>query len=305
VPAVAPDAGEGLPTEVVSEYRRARSIPERFAAMTLAAVRPGPLRRRLVGADVVHYPLTIAIPPAAVPTVVTLYDLQHLDLPELFPRAERAFRALAYHRSARSAGRVVVSNRAVAKLGLDARKIRVIPFGIDHERFRPGDEPREPFLLYPARAWPHKNHERLLEAFALLRRERPALRLVLTGGGHSRQPPEGVEIRGQVSADELVSLYRRAAALVFPSLYEGFGQPPLEAMACGCPVASSNAASLPEVCGDAARYFDPSDVSQLVDAVRDVLADPEPWRARGLERAAHFTWEHAARAHEGVYRELL
>ena len=118
----------------------------------------------------------------------------------------------------------------------------MIPHGIDHARFSPGDEPREPFLLYPARAWPHKNHARLFEAFALLRRERPELRLVLTGGGHSAPLPDGVEVRGHVSADELVSLYRRAAALVFPSLYEGFGQPPLEAMACGCPVACSNAA---------------------------------------------------------------
>ena len=88
-----------------------------------------------------------------------------------------------------------------------------------------------------------------------------------------------------MSPEELVSLYRRASALVFPSLYEGFGQPPLEAMACGCPVACSDAASLPEVCGDAARYFDPKDTDQIADAVLDVLADPEPWRERGLERA--------------------
>jgi glycosyltransferase involved in cell wall biosynthesis len=310
VPPVAPDAGDGLPTEVVPEYRRAHSIPERFTAMALAAARPGPLRRHLAEAAVVHYPLTIALPPARVPRVVTLYDVQHLDLPELFPRAERAFRSVAYHRSARSAARVVVSSafvrdRAVEKLALDAGKIRVIPFGIDHALFRPGDELREPFVLYPARAWPHKNHENLLHAFDLLRRVRPDLRLVLTGAGHSGQQPKGVEVRGHVSREELVSLYRRASALVFPSRYEGFGQPPLEAMACGCPVASSDAASLPEVCGEAARYFDPEDVDQIADAVLDVLADPEPWRGRGLERAAQFTWERTARAHEEVYRELL
>src|SRR5262249_60110919 len=135
---------------------------ERLAAMTLAAARPGPLRRRLDGAALVHYPLTIALPGVRVPTVVTLYDVQHLDLPKLFPRTERAFRALAYHRSARSAARVVVSStfvrdRAVERLGLDPGRIRVIPFGIDHERFRPGDDARESFLLYPARALPHNN----------------------------------------------------------------------------------------------------------------------------------------------------
>jgi glycosyltransferase involved in cell wall biosynthesis len=308
-PRVAPDAGEGLPTEIALEYRRARTHSERVAAMALAAARPGPLRRRLEGAAVVHFPLTIALPSVRTPTVVTLYDVQHLDLPHLFSRAERAFRAVTYHRSARGAARVVVSSefvrdRAVDRLGLDRGRIRVIPFGIDRLRFHPGDEEREPFLLYPARAWPHKNHERLLEAFAELRRERPELRLVLTGGGDPPAGP-GVEARGQVSAGEVVSLYRRAAALVFPSLYEGFGQPPLEAMACGCPVACSNAASLPEVVGDAARLFDPNDPRAIADAVRDVLADPDEWRVRGLMRAARFTWERTALAHEDVYRELL
>jgi glycosyltransferase involved in cell wall biosynthesis len=309
-PPVAPDAGEGLPVEVVTEYRRANSTGQRLAAMTFAAARPGRIRRRLAGATPVHYPFTIALPSVRVPTVVTLYDVQHLDLPGLFSRSERAFRARAYDRSARGAARVLVSSefvrdRSVACLGLDAARIRVIPFGIDHARFSPSDEPRESFLLYPARAWPHKNHERLLEAFALLRRERPELRLVLTGGGHSTETPDGVDVRGHVSADELVWLYRHAAALVFPSLYEGFGQPPLEAMACGCPVACSNAASLPEVVGDAARLFEPTDPGAIAGAVGDVLDAPEEWSARGLAHAAQFTWERTARATEDVYRELL
>ena len=99
-----------------------------------------------------------------------------------------------------------------------------------------GSGRREPFLLYPANPWPHKNHERLFQAFGRLRREQPRLRLVLTGTGLERlSPPAGVDTRGRVSADELSSLYRRAAALVFPSLYECFGQPPLEAMASGLP----------------------------------------------------------------------
>jgi glycosyltransferase involved in cell wall biosynthesis len=310
VPPVAPDAGEGLPSTVAAEYRRAHSIPERFAAMALAAARPGPLRKHLEGAKVVHYPLTIVIPPVRAPRVVTLYDVQHLDMPEMFPRAERAFRAIAYHGSIRSAARLIVSSafvrdRVLERLLLDPGRVRVIPFGIDHATLSAGPELREPFLLYPARNWPHKNHERLFHAFALLRRVRPDLRLVLTGGGHSGSPPKGVEVRGHVSQEELVSLYRRASALVFPSLYEGFGQPPLEAMACGCPVACSDAGSLPEVCGDAARYFDPKDTDQMADAVLDVLADPETWRKRGLERAAQFTWERTAQAHEDVYRELL
>jgi len=309
LPPVAPEAAPEMPSEVVTEYAAAHSPRERLVAMSAAAARPAELRARVRG-DVVHYPLTIRIPPGIVPSVVTLHDLQHLDLPRLFSRAERAFRGLAWHRSVRGATLVIVPSafvrdRATELLGLDPRRVRVVHHGIDHNVFSPGGEEREPFLLYPARPWPHKNHTRLFEGFALLRRERPELRLVLTGGGNFGAVPDGVEVRGLVAHDELVGLLRRASALVFPSLYEGFGQPPLEAMACGCPVACSDAASLPEVCGDAARYFHPDDPRQIATAVLDVLAAPEDWSAKGLVRARAFTWESSARAHDAVYAELL
>jgi alpha-1,3-rhamnosyl/mannosyltransferase len=98
---------------------------------------------------------------------------------------------------------------------------------------------------------------------------------------------------------------RRASALVFPSLYEGFGLPPLEAMACGCPVACSNVAALPETVGDAARLFDPRDPRAIADAVLEVLADPAPWVERGLARASLFSWDRTARETDAVYGELL
>jgi glycosyltransferase involved in cell wall biosynthesis len=309
LPPAAPDAAEGLPCELATEYRRAQTIPQRLVAMGAAAARPGPLRAHLRDAQVVHYPLTLRLPPAA-PSVVTLHDVQHLDLPAMFPRAERAFRAVAWHRSARGADRVIVMSefvreRAVERLGLDASRVRVVPLGLDHAQLAPGGPEREPFVLYPARRWPHKNHERLFAAFALVRRERPELRLVLTGGGTFGALPDGVEARGHLAWPEVVSLMQRASALVFPSLYEGFGLPPLEAMACGCPVASSDAAALPETTGDAARLFDPYDPRAIADALLDVLAEPEPWVARGLSRAAGFSWEATARGTEAVYRELL
>ena len=97
---------------------------------------------------------------------------------------------------------------------------------------------------------------------------------------------------------------QRASALVFPSLYEGFGQPPLEAMACGCPVACSNAAALPEVVGDAALLFDPYDPAAIAAAVLDLLADPAAWCERGLARARLFSWDETARSTDAVYREL-
>jgi len=117
--------------------------------------------------------------------------------------------------------------------------------------------------------------------------------------------PDGVEARGHVPWGEVVTLMQHASALVFPSLYEGFGLPPLEAMACGCPVACSNAGALPEVVGDAARLFDPRDPRAIADAGLDVLSDREAWVERGVARAERFSWEQTARATEATYRELL
>jgi glycosyltransferase involved in cell wall biosynthesis len=247
------------------------------------------------------------IPPVSTPAVTTVLDVQHEELPEFFSRAERLYRHAVYGWTVRRSRIVVtISNHAkraiVAHLGVPEERVRPIYFGIDHDRFFPTDEPRGEFLLYPAIGWPHKNHARLFEAMQVLRSRHPGLELVLTG--YEGPTPDGVRSVGRVPRHELIGLYRRAAAVVFPSLYEGFGQPPLEAMACGCPVACSNAASLPEVCGDAARLFDPRSLEEMVVAVEEVLADPSPWSAKGIARAAGFTWEAAARAHDDVYAEL-
>jgi glycosyltransferase involved in cell wall biosynthesis len=307
VPPLAPDAADGLPAVVVDRYGTPRGTVARLWTMVAAAARPGLLGHRI---DAAHYPLTIRLPRVRVPYAVTLHDTQHLDLPELFSRAERLWRSVAYRRSAAGARVVIVPSefvrgRALEHLELDPRRVRAIHWGIDLDVLSPGEGPREPFLLYPARPWPHKNHGRLDEAFGLLRQERPELRLTLTGHGDFGRVPDGVEVRGLVARGELVELYRRASALVFPSLYEGFGQPPLEAMACGCPVAAAAATSLPEICGDAARLFDPRDPEAIAAAVRDVLADPGDWTRKGLEQVRQFTWDRAAAAHEAVYNELL
>jgi glycosyltransferase involved in cell wall biosynthesis len=307
---LARDAADGLSTEVVEEYRGGRSASARARALALATLRPGPLRRRLAGIDAVHFPLTVPVPRPDARIALTLHDVQHLDLPALFNRTERAYRRLAYDGPARRADAVIVVSefvkaRAVDRLGLDPARVHAIPLGVDRDRFHPNDVPREPYLLYPARAWPHKNHARLLDAFAFLRRRRPELGLVLTGGGHEPTPlPDGVEARGNVGLDELADLYRRAACLVFPSLYEGFGLPPLEAMASGCPVAASDLPAIREVCGDAAVLFDPHDPEAIADGVARALDAGDALRERGLARAARFTWEACALGHEAVYRTL-
>src|SRR5712691_400057 len=219
VPTIAPDAADGLPARTVESYRAGRTMPARMRAMALAAARPGPVRRELEldRLSAIHFPLSVMLPAVDdVPAATTILDLQHEFLPQNFSRAELIYRRVVYRRSAeRSRIVVTISEHArrtlIERMGLPPDRVRTIHFGVDHERFRPDGAPRErePFLLYPANRWPHKNHERLFEALALLRRERPDLRLVLTGAGHEGKPvPEGVESRGRVSDDELVALYR-------------------------------------------------------------------------------------------------
>jgi glycosyltransferase involved in cell wall biosynthesis len=310
VPTIATDAGDGLATTVVREYRASRSMPGRMAAMAAAAAAPKRLRRALSTdeLDAIHFPLSVMLPPLDTPpAATTVLDVQHEVFPEFFSRAELAYRRRVYGWTVRRSRIVItISEHArealIERLGLDPARVRAVHLAVDHGRFTPDGRAREPFLLYPANAWKHKNHGRLFEALAEVRRERPDLRLVLTGAGHDRLTlPAGAESLGHVDLDRLVELYRSAAALVYPSLYEGFGIPCVEAMACGCPVAASNVASIPEVCGDAAVYFDPLDPESIADGIRTVLDRPP---SGGIERAAGFTWDACARAHDAIYEEL-
>jgi glycosyltransferase involved in cell wall biosynthesis len=285
---------------------------------------PAGSRAVVAGADVVHFPLTVPIPRGPAPAVVTLHDVLHLDLPDTFSAAERTYRRFAYDRAARRAAGVITGSeharqRIAARLAIPAERIVAIPHGIDHVRFQPtGDTtplaglalPPEPFVLYPANLWPHKNHERLLVALASTNAT-----LVLTGAAYGHLDALldtatrlGVRNRvhhlGYVPAAALAPLYRRARALVFPSRYEGFGLPVLEAMACGCPVASSDAGAVAEAGGEAALTFAAEDTAAMARAIDRVTTDAslrEELRGRGLERARAFTWERAADRHAEVY----
>ena len=192
--------------------------------------------------------------------------------------------------------------------GLDPERIHVTPWGID-ARFSPGPAVREPFLLTVGTLQPRKNLEAALRAFERLDGEP---RLVVVGARGWRvdalearlaaSPARSrIEVLGRVCDDELLGLYRSASCLLFPSRGEGFGFPPLEAMACGTPVVAAAAGSLPEVLGRAAPLVDADDADALADAVERVLADPSPWRERGLERAAGFTWERCAELTVAAY----
>ena len=310
------------PVHVVSSYRPGNRAPTRLAAMTFAGLAPRLAGRDVPPAiDVVHYPVTIPIPqvPCAA-RVVSLNDVQHHELPEFFSAPERAFRHFAYDRAARRADHVLTLSehargQIVERLGIDRDRVTAIPCAVDHERFRPQGGVRddalpplpERFVLYPANLWPHKNHARLLRAFA--RADVDDLALVLTGQTYGRPLPgpagRDVHHLGHLPFAVLPALYRRATALVFPSLFEGFGMPLVEAMASGCPVAASDRGAIAEVCGAAALAFDPEDEEAMVDAIRRIVGD-EAQRARlreaGLARAAQFRWDDVAARHVEIYR---
>ncbi len=316
----------------VRSYRAGDSGPTRLAAMTAAAAAPRLAARDVPrDLDLVHHPLTVPIPRLpGVPKVTTVYDVQHHDLPDMFSGAERRFRGWAYDAAARAADRVVTTSRYSARrlaeaAGVQPDRIEVIHMGVDHDRFTPeptaadaGLRSRLPerYVLYPGNLWPHKNHDRLVDALAAVADR--GLALVLTGQDYGRLDRlmeragrAGVRDRvhhlGYLPADEVPALMRGAEAMVFPSLYEGFGSPPLEAMACGCPVASSRRASLDEMVGDAVLDLDPDSVEGIAAALRRITGDSElrsVLRTRGLERAAGFTWADAAARHVSLYEQV-
>jgi glycosyltransferase involved in cell wall biosynthesis len=318
----------------VRSYRPGDGSATRLLAMTSAALAPRVAARDVPrDVDVLHHPVTVPIPRLpGTPTVTTVFDLQHHELPQFFSRAERLYRRWAYDGAARGADHVLtISEYSRAKLieiaGVPPEHVTAIHLGIDHDRFAP--EPTaadatlrerlslpERFVVYPANLWPHKNHGRLIDAIGRL--ADTDVQLVLTGqeyGGRAeleeRARRAGVAERvrhlGYLEPGDVPALYRNALAMVFPSLYEGFGSPPLEAMACACPVASSTRGSLSEVIGDAALAFDPESTDEIAAAVDRIASDGqlrEDLRARGRRQAAGFTWETAARRHVEAYERV-
>jgi glycosyltransferase involved in cell wall biosynthesis len=288
--------------------------------VTMAAGMAAPPFGVPAGADVVHSPFTVPVPRTKLPTVVTLHDLQHRDMPSFFSRAERAWRSVAYDRAARRATLVITPSefskqRIVEVLGVAPDRIEAIPHGIDHARFRPGPVDGDaavlarlnlpqPFLYYPANLWPHKNHARLIEAFGQLDSE---MHLVLSGADYGRlsdlRLSDRVHHVGRLPFETLPAVYRRAGGVVYPSLYEGAGVPPLEAMACGCPVAASDIPPVRELCGDAAVLFDPEDVSAIAAAMGTLSSRFEALRQAGIEHAARFTWRASAERHVAAYEK--
>ena len=286
--------------------------------------------------DVFHAPHYVMPPAVRCRSIVTIHDCVHLMFPQYLPnRAASLYVKASMWSAARRSRKILTVSEASKRdiirfLNIPAEKVVVVYNAID-ERFgvAPSDEAiarvRERyqldhrFVLYVGNIKPHKNLVRLVEAFDRLRArgfddltlliigdeisKLPALRRAV----HSHKLHKHVRFLGYLPDDTLAILYRLADVFVFPSLYEGFGLPPLEAMACGAPVVTSNVSSLPEVTGDAAVLVDPYDTASIADGVAKVLSDPtlrDEMRVKGIARAREFSWERSVSRTREIYQEV-
>jgi glycosyltransferase involved in cell wall biosynthesis len=312
-----------------------RAVPETAGPYSLAEQLRIPRALRREGVTLFHAPHYVLPPLVTCRSVVTIHDCIHL----MFPQYLQSRLALAYARAsigmaARRATRILTvsesSKRDILRfVDVPPDKIDVIYNAYD-ERF--GAEPREEdvvrvreryqlhdeFVLYAGNVKPHKNLERVIQALHQVRaRGLDHLKLVLIGDEisrytalrravHQHQLHKYVRFLGYMPEETLAVMYRLAAVFVFPSLYEGFGLPPLEAMASGTPVVTSNVSSLPEVAGDAAVLVDPYDPEAIADGIYRVLTDEtlrRDLRHKGLQRASQFSWEDSARRVRAIYAQ--
>jgi glycosyltransferase involved in cell wall biosynthesis len=280
-----------------------------------------------------HYVLPPLVPCRA---VVTIHDCIHLMFPQYLPNrfAYGYARATLWAATKRAERIFTVSETSKADIlrycDVPADRIIVVYNAIDDrfaappdmdavERVRERYQLNGPFALYVGNIKPHKNLERLIDAFDLVRRNGfERLELLIIGDQISKYPRlrravdkhklhKHVRFLGFVADDTLAALYRLATVFVFPSLYEGFGLPPLEAMASGTPVVTSNRSSLPEVVGDAAVLVDPYSAASIAEGIQRVLSDADLRRTlseRGLARAREFSWETSIRRIHEVYMDV-
>jgi glycosyltransferase involved in cell wall biosynthesis len=283
--------------------------------------------------DLLHAPAYTAPFWSTVPVVLTIHDVSYARHPAWFPYRRDALRRAFYRRCALGATMVITDSEfsaaeIQAAYGIDRHRIVVVPLGVDRSFTTIGGaEPaqlpagiRGPYLLHVGDLHERRNLTMMVAAVLDARRTESlsALRLMLAGVDRgvgeavaavaaNAGMPDAVVQLGSVQEDVLRALYRSALALVYPSLYEGFGLPLLEAMACGTPVLASRAASIPEVVGDGGLLLDPHDRAEWTAAIVRLAGDETlrgTLRASGLARAATFTWQRTARQTLDVYRQV-
>jgi glycosyltransferase involved in cell wall biosynthesis len=314
-----------------------RAVPEAAPGYSIREQLRVPLDLRREGIDLFHAPHYVLPPLTPCKSIVTIHDCIHLRFPQYLPNRlayayARSSLWVATHRSNRVLTVSDASKRDILKyFRVPQEKIDVIYNAIDERygetpsaeevlRVRERYQLNDPFVLYAGNIKPHKNLERLIEAFYTLRRNGlDTVKLLIIGDEiskyaalrravHHYKLHKHVRFFGFVPDKTLAVLYRLADVFVFPSLYEGFGLPPLEAMASGTPVITSNVSSLPEVVGDAAILIDPLEPDAIADAMRRVLTEPalrDDLRERGLRRVKEFSWDRSIRRVRDIYEEVL
>lgn len=286
-----------------------------------------------------HYNVPL-LPIKARKRLVTIHDVFHLAHFRTLSLKQKLYANLVFAAAARRSDHIItVSEFSKSEikhyLKVPSGKVTVIPNGVSHSLFRVINDPtalsmvREKyqlptdFILYVGNVKPHKNLSTLVRAFADLPESLPSVHLVVVGkkegfitGDHTlfrtidqnSRLAQRVHFTGFVEEADLPALYNLARLFVFPSYYEGFGLPPLEAMACGCPTVVSTRASMPEVCGAAASYFDPQNATQIAATIQQDLQRPLVARQRkiklGIEQAQKYTWKQAAKQHAQLIRTL-
>lgn len=293
-----------------------------------------PFNRLVPGATLFHATEHLLMPFNNIPTVLTVHDLIFRHLPEHHKPLNRWYLNLTLPHYCRRADHVIAVSEATRRDLINAYHIPPEKITVIHEAADPSFQPPSPEAIETARARyhlperyflhigtiePRKNLARLLHAWAPLYQSGAAPPLVFVGKRgwltadfdaalEASPTRDAVLFTGYVSNADLPAVCAAATALVFPTLYEGFGLPPLEAMACGTPVACSNTSSLPEVVGDAALTFDPLDDNAMADALRRIASDAglrADLRERGLRQAAKFSWDRAARETIALYKQVM
>ena len=268
------------------------------------------LERFLGPVDVLHFSDWMFPPQRMGIRATTVHDLIPLQFPEWVEARTRRMHLTKYRNSARTCDVVFVNSEFTgsevqSRLGVEAERISLAYPALD-PRFSPAGERTDlgsPYVLFVGTREPRKSLETLVSAFARLRRARPDLLLVVAGTDGPAE--EGIIWRGYVGDDELAALYRGASVLAYPSRFEGFGLPIIEAMACGTPAVASAHESLDEAAGDAALRADPADPEAFAEAIELALRDPEALVARGLEHAAAFSRERCGESVLAGYEAAL
>ncbi len=292
------------------------------------------IRQHLASLDLYFSPINglqpLPLPP--IPTVITLADVQHLYYPQFFTPRDLFYRDWYFRVSSHLADRVITvsqfSKQTITRhYHLRPEKLMVAYHCIDERYYRSAEAAKVPayplpktFILYPANRWQHKNHDGLLRAMQLLKeQEGLSINAVFTGNdvhnGYQLKEmvahyglSDLVHQVGFVSVEEMAYLYRQARLLIFPSLFEGFGIPLVEAMAAGCPIAAANRTSLPEVASEAALYFDPTQPSNIATAIKKLWFDADARAGlieSGRQRAQVFSPAQMAQAHLEAFSRAI